>query len=165
MNRFLGEIELLLVGTVGVPGEREFFLQIRKNGTLSLALEKSQAASLAEKIIQIAREIGFAVKRESLDVPNLEMPIEPEFVVGVISITWLPSESRLRIEISAGEEERSEEVATSISFEYEMSKAVTFAQGALSIVAAGRQPCIFCGGPINVDGHLCPRANGYRRQI
>jgi uncharacterized repeat protein (TIGR03847 family) len=93
------------------------------------------------------------------------MPIEPEFVVGVISITWLPSESRLRIEISAGEEERSEEVATSISFEYEMSKAVTFAQGALSIVAAGRQPCIFCGGPINVDGHLCPRANGYRRQI
>ncbi|NDH38436.1 MAG: DUF3090 domain-containing protein, partial [Actinobacteria bacterium] len=25
-------------------------------------------------------------------------------------------------------------------------------------------PCVFCGGPINPGGHLCPRANGYRRQ-
>ena len=33
-----------------------------------------------------------------------------------------------------------------------------------SVVSAGRQPCIFCGGPVDVSGHLCPRANGYRRQ-
>ena len=41
--------------------------------------------------------------------------------------------------------------------------ARSFAARAESVVAAGRAPCPFCGGPIDADGHLCPRANGYRR--
>ncbi|MBU6164287.1 MAG: DUF3090 family protein, partial [Actinomycetales bacterium] len=96
MNRFLGEIELLVLGTVGAPGEREFFLQVHKNGVLSFALEKSQAASLAEKVIQIAREVGESVTRREVNMPMLEMPIEPEYSVGVISLTWLPNESNMR---------------------------------------------------------------------
>jgi hypothetical protein len=24
-------------------------------------------------------------------------------------------------------------------------------------------PCPFCGGPLDAGGHVCPRANGYRR--
>jgi hypothetical protein len=31
------------------------------------------------------------------------------------------------------------------------------------VVAAGRPPCPFCGGPLDAGGHVCPRANGYRR--
>jgi len=31
------------------------------------------------------------------------------------------------------------------------------------IISQGRSACPFCGLPINVSGHLCPRANGYRR--
>jgi len=31
------------------------------------------------------------------------------------------------------------------------------------VVAAGREPCPFCGGPMDPQGHLCPRANGFRR--
>ena len=30
-------------------------------------------------------------------------------------------------------------------------------------VAAGRPPCPFCGDPLDPSGHVCPRANGYRR--
>ncbi len=41
--------------------------------------------------------------------------------------------------------------------------ARSFAARAESVVAAGRAPCPFCGGPMDADGHLCPRANGYRR--
>jgi uncharacterized repeat protein (TIGR03847 family) len=41
--------------------------------------------------------------------------------------------------------------------------AESFAKRANSVVAAGRTPCPFCGGPIDPNGHLCPRANGYRR--
>ena len=43
------------------------------------------------------------------------------------------------------------------------SMADQFAKRALSVVNAGRLPCPFCGGPIDMRGHLCPRANGYRR--
>jgi hypothetical protein len=31
-------------------------------------------------------------------------------------------------------------------------------------VAAGRPPCPFCLQPLDPGGHICPRANGYRRQ-
>jgi len=41
--------------------------------------------------------------------------------------------------------------------------AESFAKRAIAVVGAGRVPCPFCGGPIDPSGHLCPRANGYRR--
>ena len=43
------------------------------------------------------------------------------------------------------------------------ARARAFARRAQSIVAAGRPPCPFCGGPLETDGHICPRANGYKR--
>jgi hypothetical protein len=30
-------------------------------------------------------------------------------------------------------------------------------------VSAGREPCPFCGSPLDPTGHVCPRANGFRR--
>ena len=42
-------------------------------------------------------------------------------------------------------------------------QARTFIDRAALVINAGRSDCPFCGLPINVDGHLCPRANGYRR--
>ena len=44
-----------------------------------------------------------------------------------------------------------------------LGKAVAFAQRSKALVNAGRLPCPFCGIPIDPRGHLCPRANGYRR--
>jgi uncharacterized repeat protein (TIGR03847 family) len=41
--------------------------------------------------------------------------------------------------------------------------AESFVKRAIAVVGAGRVPCPFCGGPIDPSGHLCPRANGYRR--
>ena len=43
------------------------------------------------------------------------------------------------------------------------AQARVFATRAASVVSAGRPPCQFCGGPIDPSGHLCPRANGFRR--
>jgi uncharacterized repeat protein (TIGR03847 family) len=41
------------------------------------------------------------------------------------------------------------------------SKALAFARRALDLVAAGRPPCPFCGQPLNPEGHICPRRNGF----
>jgi len=45
----------------------------------------------------------------------------------------------------------------------EPAYARAFVRRALTVVSAGRAPCQFCGNPIDPDGHLCPRANGFRR--
>jgi uncharacterized repeat protein (TIGR03847 family) len=39
--------------------------------------------------------------------------------------------------------------------------ALGFARRARRVVEAGRPPCPFCGQPLNPEGHLCPRNNGY----
>ncbi|MEO8106384.1 MAG: DUF3090 family protein, partial [Actinomycetes bacterium] len=44
------------------------------------------------------------------------------------------------------------------------SAARAFVERAESVIAAGRPPCPFCTLPLDPDGHICPRANGYRRQ-
>lgn len=165
MAEFSERAKLMYVGTVGAPGEREFFLQILfGKRIISLAFEKGQASALAEKILQIAKDLGLNTRRESIAVPPLEMPIDPEFSIGVISISWIPNERTLQFSIEAITDESDLSEAANVKFEYPIEESIYFALGALQIVASGRQPCLFCGGPINVDGHLCPRANGYRRQ-
>ncbi len=72
MSRLVFEFlkpERFLVGTVGVPGEREFYLQIKgessgKRVLASFALEKAQAAALADRCRQMVREVA----------PNLTVP-------------------------------------------------------------------------------------------
>jgi uncharacterized repeat protein (TIGR03847 family) len=39
--------------------------------------------------------------------------------------------------------------------------AAEFVERAGRIVAAGRPPCPLCGRPLDPQGHLCPRKNGY----
>ena len=45
----------------------------------------------------------------------------------------------------------------------EPAYARSFVQRAQTVVSAGRPPCQFCGGPIDPEGHICPRANGFKR--
>jgi uncharacterized repeat protein (TIGR03847 family) len=42
--------------------------------------------------------------------------------------------------------------------------ARSFAERARQVVSAGRPPCPFCNQPLDPQGHVCPRANGYRRR-
>ena len=43
----------------------------------------------------------------------------------------------------------------------EPRRALAFAARALEVVAGGRLPCPFCGQPLNPEGHICVRRNGY----
>jgi uncharacterized repeat protein (TIGR03847 family) len=44
-----------------------------------------------------------------------------------------------------------------------LRQTVAFVERARRVVAAGRPPCPFCQQPLEPRGHICPRANGYRR--
>jgi uncharacterized repeat protein (TIGR03847 family) len=45
------------------------------------------------------------------------------------------------------------------------SYARDFVARAQALVAAGRPSCPFCLQPMDPHGHICPRANGYRRPL
>jgi uncharacterized repeat protein (TIGR03847 family) len=41
------------------------------------------------------------------------------------------------------------------------AETAAFVERSLRVVAAGRPPCPICGRPLDPQGHLCPRKNGY----
>jgi len=154
----------VLIGTIGVPGEREFYLQVQDNSRIySFALEKSQADALSRRSLQMLQNLGL---KKSLQMKRfvLATPLESEFQIGVISISWQPVEQKFQIDIQQVRDNVDTEGAA-IDLQIIMTPETLnyFAEHTLEIVAAGRQPCLFCGGPINAEGHLCPRSNRYRR--
>ena len=160
-----------IVGTIGAPGEREFYFQIRqKNILISLATEKSQATALAERITTIIREIKksaplSSVNAGAVDDRPLELPLDSEFVVGAIGIAFDPALLEIEISFRAedADEVEDEDSGPVVEIHLDLSMALAFAQRTMALVAAGRPLCPFCISPIDPRGHLCPRANGYRR--
>jgi uncharacterized repeat protein (TIGR03847 family) len=47
----------------------------------------------------------------------------------------------------------------------EPAHARAFVKRAALVVDAGRPSCPFCGSPIDPNGHLCVRANGFKRRL
>ena len=174
------EPQRFTVGTVGVPGERTFFIQAEDGPRLiSVSLEKSQVQALADRLIFMLREIkqvlpNFSIKDLPKDEKSLSTPIEEEFRVGLIGIAFDQSTELIQIDLQAVSEEDQADAqfvdVDDLSSDRDIlrisitpSEASRFSKRAGVVVGAGRSPCPFCGGPIDSRGHLCPRANGYRR--
>jgi uncharacterized repeat protein (TIGR03847 family) len=174
------EPQRFTVGTVGLPGERTFFIQAEDGPRLiSVSLEKSQVQALADRLVFMLREIkqvipNFSIKDLPKDEKSLSTPIEEEFRVGLIGIAFDQSTELIQIDLQAVSEEDQEDAqfvdVDDLSSDRDIlrisitpSEASRFSKRASVVVGAGRLPCPFCGGPIDSRGHLCPRANGYRR--
>ena len=175
-----------VAGTVGPPGGRTFFLQARSGTRLltSVALEKAQVAALAERVEELLDEVlrrsgGSApvpalAPADTEDLGPLDTPIEEEFRVGTMSLVWDGDRERVVIECFEEGEDPEEDVDADapdgtrgdrqvLRVSLTGSTARAFAKRSLAVVAAGRPPCPFCAEPLDPVGHVCPRANGYRR--
>lgn len=173
----------VVIGTVGMPGDRTFFLQARQDGTLiSVALEKAQAAALAERIDQLLDEARARGHQDVIpteadavhrDTAPLDAPIVEEFRVGAMALGW--DEAGQRVVVEAHGVGTESEVVPEIGDDdaegpdtlrvwLSPSSARAFAARTRTVVAAGRPSCPFCTQPLDPEGHLCPRANGYRRR-
>ena len=178
--------ERFVAGTVGPPGQRTFFLQARDGARVtSVALEKQQVVVLAQRIDELLDEVldaGAATGTipavapvDLEDTDPLEQPIVEEFRAGTMTLSWDSADERIVLEVFPFTEES---VAAPDQPEEEINEpepeelfvvrlpaglARAFTKRAQDVIAAGRQPCPFCGGPVDPEGHLCPRANGFRR--
>ena len=122
------------------------------------------------------------------DTDPLDAPITEEFRVGTMTIAWDAEIHKIVIELfsnvdadddddfDADEElsaaaaaalEGSDEVDADEVFVVKITPgyARDFVARAQALVAAGRPPCPFCLQPLDPAGHICPRANGYRRSL
>lgn len=168
MNFVFDSVERFIAGTVGEPGDRAFFIQARNSSRLiTVALEKSQVSVLADRLeilINDLRKADFSliIETKARDDATLEPPIDAQFEVGAISINWDEVRRLINIELFEIQSDESSE-ASSLKVCLDLGMCQAFIARSRALVRAGRLPCPFCGLPIDPQGHLCPRANGYRR--
>jgi uncharacterized repeat protein (TIGR03847 family) len=184
--------ERFVAGTVGEPGQRTFFLQARAGMRVtSVALEKQQVQILGERIDELLDElmatedvtsvIPAITPVDQVDTGPLEQPIVEEFRAGTITLSWDSDDERVVVEVFPVVEivvpiEADEDDLVDLPIDepepeelfvvrLTPAQARVFATRAASVVSAGRPACQFCGGPVDPGGHLCPRANGFRRGL
>lgn len=179
--------ERFVTGTVGEPGSRTFFLQARSGARMvSVSLEKEQVAALAVRVDELLDDVMSSDQHESVipavaplgldDTAPLEQPIEEEFRAGTMTLSWDPSDERIVIEVFPFSEaavvspdQLDEDIIEPDPEEVLVVRlppgaARAFVKRSEQVLEAGRPSCPFCGNPIDPDGHLCVRANGFRRR-
>jgi uncharacterized repeat protein (TIGR03847 family) len=173
--------ERFVAGAVGQPGSRAFFLQARGQGRLTtVGLEKFQVAALADRLDELLDEVlrrseGIAqvpaVAPVALtDNAPLDVPISEDFRVGTMALAWDSETAQVIIEAQeAVAEDEDEEFEPSpltdltvLRVHISPGAARAFTKRAMALVAAGRPPCPLCAQPLDAEGHICVRLNGYR---
>lgn len=166
----------VVVGTIGRPGSRTFYLQTREGSRLiSVRVEKEQSAALADKIEQIlnqlmtedrnALRIPVDAPPELVDTDPLE-PVEEQFRTGTLGLGWDPSTAQIVIQAysfpeidddvdpdSIDVDELEPEEALQVRMPVGTARA--FVQATRAVVGAGRPTCPLCGQPLDPDGHVC----------
>ena len=173
----------VVVGTVGRPGSRAFYLQVRTGArTASVALEKQQSALLAEKIDELLEGLN-ADETNRLSVPAetpaelvdndpLDQPVEEQFRTGSIRLGWDPSTAQVVIEaypfVEASDDDPEDlgldpdlgEPSEMLLVRMPIGTARAFVQRTRQVVRAGRPACPRCGEPVDDDGHVCTQPDG-----
>jgi uncharacterized repeat protein (TIGR03847 family) len=164
----------VVIGTVGVPGARTFYLQVRAGKQIvSIALEKQQSAQLAEKIDEILDQLitlegnPFSIPTgtpiELVDNDQLEA-VQEQFRTGAMSLGWDPTTAQVVIEAypitdADAEEDGADvdgaEVPEMLLVRMPVGTARAFAKRTREVVGAGRPACPLCGNPVDADGHVC----------
>ena len=174
-------------GTVGTPGQRTFFLQaVQGERLVSVQLEKIQVAVLAQRMGQILAELqrrgdpaGDLGSPQGDDERPLDEPLHDEFRAQTLTVGWDVEDARMVVEARSeieteteteteDEEEAVEEIEDSapdgpdvVRVRLDGEQVLGFVRRSARILSAGRPACPFCGEPLNPEGHICPRKNGY----
>ncbi len=145
----------------------QILLELQRRGTIDEAVEIG---------VEIGVDIGVDDPPGDDDLP-LSEPLRDEFTVETLTIAWDGEQSAIVVE-ARSENPDADEDEDEVEEEEELDDddpagpdvlrvrlsaemALGFVRRSSRILSAGRPPCPFCGQPLNPEGHLCPRRNGY----
>ena len=159
----LGSLQHISADAVGQPGQRRFRLRLITQSPeyVYVWLEKEQLSALKDAIDTILDEFDHgptSALRDDFVFP-LDVDVEIDIRAGNLSLGLKETED-LIVLISVGV---SQEESMSLSVEFDYGRARALCIQIETVVAAGRQPCPLCGGPIDPEGHVCPRSNGFHK--
>jgi uncharacterized repeat protein (TIGR03847 family) len=162
------DIDTFTTGALGRPGQRTFFLQVRlADQRVNVKCEKQQVAAIAQYVRRLLSDLPAPEDRPLPQALELSPPNDADFIVGPIGLAYDQELDRfvLMLEEVVETDEEGEPLPESIEdqgrlrFRLTRGQALAFCDHAEVIVSAGRPTCMFCGQPMDPDGHPCPRMN------
>ena len=174
----LDPVTRLTADAVGMPGQRTFLIQAASGGDqVTLLVEKEQVRVLAERVIAWLPELAAERPEDPDDVRAAEAgelglsdPLEPDFRVGQLALTYDPERDRVMLlatELVA--EDQTEDLPAQEPQEVRLwvtrPQLRVMARHGAQVVEQGRPPCPLCGNPLDPTGHICPAQNGHRPTV
>jgi uncharacterized repeat protein (TIGR03847 family) len=173
------DVEVFTTGAIGVPGQRTFYFQVRHDGRrVTVKCEKQQVAALAQYVAGLLADLPSPADRPLPQSMELTLPVEPAaFVVGPMGLAFDNDIDRFVLMIDEfvpadadddddDDDDDEDEIfdtddveRSRLRLQLTRGPALALCEQADQVVAAGRPSCIWCGLPIDVDGHPCPRMN------
>jgi uncharacterized repeat protein (TIGR03847 family) len=167
--------DVVTAGTVGPPGQRVFYVQVRDGSlVVTLRCEKQQVAALAEYLGGLLDDLEPAPVGASPGELDLAEPVEAAWTVGTIGVAYDEPADRIVVlfeELTERDDEPDDDdededdlldptrAGASVRVRLTREQAAAFVRRGRELVVAGRRPCRFCGLPVDPDGHACPRMN------
>ena len=106
------------------------------------------------------------------DLSPLITPLDAEFRVGTMGLGWDSEAQTVVVELLAVTDSEfdasvvlddAEEGPDAVRVFLTPESARQFADRSVRVISAGRPPCPLCDEPLDPEGHMCVRTNGYRR--
>lgn len=154
----LHHVDRFVAGAVGPPGGRVFYLQVLAgDDVVSLRLEKQQVALLAEHLDRLLATYPLPEVAPA-HMAELVEPVREEWTIGSLMVAVNEAAGRLVV-IAEELTEDDDPAAGEARFALTRDQVEAFVDGARRVVLAGRPTCRLCGGPMDPEGHACPRWN------
>ena len=174
-SRDLDPVTRLTADAVGEPGQRTFYLQAASGADqVTLLVEKEQVRRLAESLESWLPELaadrpedpGEAAAAEAGEL-ELEPPLEPDFRVGQLQLSYDGERDRVVIvateyQTEDDDDPREQPEPLQVRLFVTRPQLRVLARHGSQVVARGRPLCPLCGNPLDPTGHICPAQNGHR---
>jgi uncharacterized repeat protein (TIGR03847 family) len=164
--------EVFTAGTVGPPGQRVFYLQVRDEDlVVTLRCEKQQVAALAEYFAGLLDDLEPTPLVGVTSDLRLVEPVQELWTIGPIGVAYDEPGDRIVVVLEElvptepgddepiSDEDDDRESGETVKVGLNRAQVSAFVPHARELVTSGRPPCRFCGLPLDPDGHACPRMN------
>jgi len=169
-------VDVLTTGALGKPGSRTFYIQARAGvRSVTVQCEKQQVAAIAKYIRRALAHLPVPEGQPPRSVMQLAEPITQAFILGATALEFNNSADHFILhlkefapivdeddsEFTEEDEDQDEDDTPGASARVSLTRAqaMAFCDHADRTVSAGRPDCVYCGLPVNIDGHFCPRMN------
>jgi uncharacterized repeat protein (TIGR03847 family) len=154
-----------VAGTLGPPGRRVFYLQVRTGPeVLTLRLEKQQVLALAAYLAELLSDLPAVADATGL-ATELRAPVDAAWVVGELGAGFRGDIERFVITmaeaVAPGDDEAAPGEGAQVTVQITPAQAANFVRLSEELASGGRPPCPLCGKPMDPDGHACVKSNGH----